>query len=126
MLVLTKENVTDNIIVTLNEKRTLAAPNYLFVFEHVTTKDQVKTILFSGDDLSSYPDRFNEFEIPTSVLFADESPGQFNYFIYEQVSAVNLDPAGLTEVEMGKMVLKTTAFNYTGYEATTSYKGYNG
>ena len=126
MIVLTKENVTDNIIVTLDEKRTLIDPYYLFIFEHVTTKDQVKKIISSTVDLSPYTERYNEFELLTSVLFAAVPHGQFNYFIYEQASAVNTDPTGLALVEMGKMVLKSIEFNYSGYEATTSYKGYAG
>jgi len=126
MLVLTKENETDNVIVTLNEKRTIEDPYYLFVFEHVTTKQQVKIVIPATAELSEYPDRYNEFTLSTSVLFVASEAGQFNYFVYEQESDSNTDTAGLALVETGKAVLNTLQFNYTGYETTTSYKGYGG
>lgn len=126
MVILTRENITDNLIVTLNEKKTISAPHYLFVFENVTTKEQVKFVLNSTTDLSLYPGRYNDFVINTSVKFAGATTGQWMYNIYEQDSSTNTDSTGLLEVETGKMILTTDLFNYEGYEATTSFKGYGG
>ena len=126
MVILTKENIADNMIVTLNEKKTISAPYYLFVFENVTTKEQVKFILNSTTDLSLYPGRYNDFVINTSVKFLGATIGQWNYNIYEQTSSSNTNSTGLLEVESGKMILTTDQFNYEGYEATTSYQGYGG
>lgn len=126
MVILTRENSIDNLILTLNEKKTISAPHYLFVFENVTTKEQVKFILNSTTDLSLYPGRYNDFVINTSVKFLGATTGQWNYNIYEQDSATNTNSTGLLEVESGKMILTTDLFNYEGYEATTSYKGYGG
>ena len=126
MVILTIENSIDNMILTLNEKKTISAPFYLFVFENVTTKAQVKFLLNSTTDLSLYPGRYNDFVINTSVKFAGATTGQWNYNIYEQASSTNTDTTGLLEVECGKMILTTDQFNYEGYEATTNYQGYGG
>jgi hypothetical protein len=126
MVILTIENSIDNMILTLNEKKTISAPFYLFVFENVTTKAQVKFLLNSTTDLSLYPGRYNDFVINTSVKFAGATTGQWNYNIYEQASSTNTDSTGLLEVECGKMILTTDQFNYEGYEATTNYQGYGG
>jgi hypothetical protein len=126
MVILTRESIADNLIVTLNEKKTISAPFYLFVFENVTTKVQVKFVLNSVTDLSLYPGRYNDFVINTSVKFAGATTGQWNYNIYEQASSSNTNTTGLLEVECGKMILTTDLFNYEGYEATTNYQGYGG
>lgn len=126
MIILTQENTTDNIIVTLNDSISIVAPFYLFVFENVTTKQQRKLVINSANDLSGYPTRFNEFEIPTAALFAGATAGQYNYFVYEQTSQTNTNATGLTMVEMGKAILKSTAFNYNGYTTQTNYSGYAG
>lgn len=127
MILLNKDTASQSIICTLNEKKTIASPFYLFVFKHVTTKEQIKFIADSNDDQSPFQDRYNEFIIATSTVFADSTPGQWNYFVYEQESSTNENPAGLTEVEMGKMELTSnTQFNFNGYAGTTSYRGYTG
>jgi hypothetical protein len=97
----------------------------LFVFEHVTTKEVVKLVINGIDDLSGYPARYNDFLIPAST-FATATQGQWNYFIYEQDNGSNLDADGLSEVEVGKMILKETTFSYNGYDKKTTYSGYGG
>lgn len=124
-----KQDETDAVmILTLTELVTLTAPYYLFVFTHVTTKDQVKFIKAEVDDESEYPQRFNQFTINAAVVFANQQPGEWHYKVYEQESAVNLDPAlaGII-LEEGKLLLdRESEFEYTQYEGTTSYKTYNG
>lgn len=126
MLELTKGQTSERIIVTLNELKTLTSPYYLFVFTHVTTKDQVKFI--AGADLSAYPERFNQFEVNTQELFGEFLKGEWHYNVYEQASNVNLDPANSTGlVENGKLSLNdSTDFNYQTYDIPVTYKAYNG
>ena len=123
MLLLTEGNATDNIIVTLNESKTITSPFYHFVFTNVTTNEQVIITKESTDDLSLYPDRYNEFQIATATDFLNKSAGQWNYIVYESLS-VTYD-TGLNVVELGKMLLqKSTELTISGSEITTTYKGY--
>jgi hypothetical protein len=116
------------IILTLTELVTLSAPNFLFIFTHVTTKDQVAFIKLDSDDESDYPQRYNQFTINPASLFGGRNSGEWHYAVYEQASASNLDPA-LAEapVEFGKMILeRSTDFTYQLYATPTTYKAYNG
>lgn len=123
MLVLQRGQVK-NIIVTLTEKTTLVNPYYLFLFVHVTTKTEVAIIRNSGDDLSDYPLRFNEFAIDETV-FPHE--GQWLYYVYEQESSTNTNATGLLEVENGKLnLLPANPFTYIKYQPTTGYHAYAG
>lgn len=127
MILLTADHTDDAIIVTLNEKRTLGAGYYLFVFTHILTKNVVNKIFGFLDDESAYPDRFNQFEIDTSTVFLDQPPGQWIYQVYEQASSVNTNTTGLNEVERGIMQLDPAeAFEFENYNPSTSFKAYNG
>ena len=122
MLTLLQGDTTDNIVVTLKEKTTLTNPYYLMVCEHITTKDQVIFIL--GSDLSSYPDRYNEFVITVSRF---TTTGQYLYKIYEQASSSNLDPTGLNMVENGRLqFVDSTPVGYVKYSPVTQFKTYAG
>lgn len=125
MLLLTIGEDKD-LIVTLNEKRTLDNGYYLFVFENVTTRDIVTKIFSFSEDESDYPERFNSFPL-SSTVFQDENTGDWRYKVYEQSSSTNTDPTGLTEVERGIMKLRpSTDFSFTEYTGTTSFKQYEG
>ncbi len=122
MLTLLQGDTTDNIVVTLKEKTTLTNPKYLFVFEHLTTKEQVKFI--AGSDLSAYPDRYNEFAVTISQFI---TLGQYIYKVYEQLSSSNLDPMGLNLVENGRAEFKdATPFAFTKYTPVTQFVTYAG
>lgn len=126
MVVLNKANTSESIIVTLREKAVIASPFYLFVFENVATKEQIKVIFDNADNQSPFS-RYDEFLINTSTIFATATAGQWNYRVYEQESSTNEDTTGLNEVECGKMELKkTNNFSYGGYENKASYTGYAG
>lgn len=127
MIVLTKGQSAENIIVTLNEKRTLSTGYYLFVFTNFTTKEVVNVIYsFLADD-SSFQTRFNQFEIDTQTIFGNYDVGQWWYDVYEQASSSNTDVAGLNKVECGVMKLNPASeFEFTTYEAATSYEQYQG
>ena len=114
------------LVVTLNEKRTLSSGYYLFIFEHITTRDQVAKVYGFGEDESSYPDRYNKFSIDTQTLFGTKPTGEYRYTVYESATATR-NPAGLTEVERGLMRLApAAAFGFEAYDGATSFKQYGG
>lgn len=127
MLRLNQAGTADKITVTLNEKRTLDAGYYLFRFIHIETRAVINKIYSFLDDDSAFQDRYNEFEINTATLFLNQPVGTWRYEVYEQASAVNTDPTGLTQVEKGLMeIIKTTPFAFENYDPQTSYKAYAG
>ena len=127
MLVFTKGQ-TAQMVVTLNEKKTLSSPYYLMVFRNTTTEEIVTIIVNSTSDTSLYPDRFNRFPVVVNTHFNNKPDGTWWYTIYEQASSSNTNPAlALTQLEQGYMKLKP-ATAYTVTEATTdnTYKVYEG
>jgi hypothetical protein len=114
---------TDEVIVTLKEKQTLAAPNYLFHFKQRTSNDIVAFVLLNAADLSTHKDRYNKFSINGVTHFANELAGEWEYRIYEQASTTNLLPllsAGL--LETGIMRLSATDnFDFTEYETNNTF-----
>lgn len=127
MIVLTKGNTAQRLIVTLNEKRTLSSGYYLFVFTHFTTGDIINKIYNFSEDNSSYQSRYNDFDINTQSLFGSSQVGQWRYDVYEQASSSNTNVTGLTKVESGVMVLNPAdEFAYETYEQTTTFKQYAG
>lgn len=125
MLSLTKETDSE-IVVTLNEKKTLDEGYWLFRFVHSETREVVSKIYSFDEDLSDYQSRYNKFELLATV-FENKPSGFWDYFIYEQASSSNTDPDGLTEVERGLMKLNSDdPFAFRQYEQETSYKVYAG
>lgn len=112
---------TNNIILTLAEKTTLANPTYLFEVTNDTSDVQ---LCFICTDISSNKERYNEFNIIDSLT---EYPlvgqvnfpliGFYKYNIYEQSSTSNLDPLLATNlVENGKLQVINNTNNVTEYE----------
>lgn len=128
MLEFKQDDTAAVMILTLTELVTLSAPHYLFVFTHVTTKDVVAFVKAEIDNESDYPQRYDQFTINASAVFAGKQPGEWHYKIYEQASAVNIDPdAAGAILEYGKLYLdRATDFSYTQYNSATTYKTYNG
>lgn len=126
MLNFTKGNTTQKMVVTLNERKTLTNPYYLFVFQNIQTRVDYPVVINSTSDLSSYPARFNEFQIDVQTVFGDVNVGDYNYSVYEQASSSNTDPTGLNLLENGKMKMRTTDTAIDAYETTTTYKAYKG
>lgn len=125
MILLTHGQIED-ITVTLNEKRTLDAGYYLFVFTHILTRNVINKIYNFLDDDSAYPERFNEFELDT-VIFNNEPIGMWTYEVYEQASSSNTNVTGLTQVEKGIMrLLPVTEFAFEKYNEPTTFKAYAG
>ena len=116
------------IIVTLKENVSIAEPYYLFVFRHVLTKQKIKFVKSEGQDESNNIERYNQFTIDASVVFANGPIGEWHYTVYEQVSPTNTDET-LTgnELEFGKLYLdRATEFQFTKYNEPQSFKVYNG
>jgi ABC-type molybdate transport system substrate-binding protein len=120
------KGINKNVVLTLSEFTTLTNAYYLFVFEHVTTKQLIKFILPMSADLSTHQFRYNEFLIAASN-FTSAPVGKYHYHIYQQASSSNTNTTGLTLVEQGKMDLNNAAaFEFTQYDTATNYTQYGG
>ncbi len=128
MLQFKQDDTAAVLILTLTELVSIPAPNYLFVFTHVTTKEIVAFVKSEADDESLYPQRYNKFTINAATVFAGKQPGEWHYVVYEQDNPVNMDPDNTNSIlEYGKLYLdRATEISYTQYEQATSYKTYNG
>lgn len=123
MLHIDQASTDARLIVTLREKQTLDSPFFIFVFTGVTSKEEVTFVKVTGDDLSAYPERFNEFSINASVLFANVEPGQWRYWVYESEDGAT--KGGL--LELGKAVLSASGVTLKTYEPEGStFKIYGG
>lgn len=122
MIYLTK-GATSQIVLTLTEKQTLSAPNYLFRFVHRATNVEVKFVLLNAADTSAYKERFNQFSIVTNTYFENSDSGEWEYFIYEQTSTTNTNPANATGlIEVGIMRLsESTSFSFTKYQTSNTF-----
>ena len=123
VMIYLRKGHTDTIVVTLTEKQTLTAPNYLFYFKQRTSNDVVAFVLLNAADVSAYKQRFNQFSIDTDTEFDGELAGEWEYFIYEQTSTSNTDPANATKLlETGIMRLADTeTFRFTEYETNNTF-----
>lgn len=109
MLHLTKGNI-DTIVVTLTEKCTLPAPNYLWVCTSRSTKEVVKFILLGSNDLTNASYRYNKFLFTTNSAFSTATNGEWSYIVYEQTSSNNLDPTLATGiVEKGQLTVNDSS-----------------
>ena len=122
MIYLTKGS-TSQIILTLKEKQTLSAPNYLFVFTHRGSNIEVKFVILNAADTSAFKDRFNQFSIVTNTYFGTQDSGEWEYQIYEQNSTTNTNPANATGlIETGIMRLsESTSFTYTKHQPNNTF-----
>ena len=130
MILLTDNNTEGSIVVTLNEKKSLTDPYYLFVFEHVSTNQNFSFVLNSSSDVSIYPERYNEFTIDVSEQFEQANSGFYNYYIYEQLSSDNKEislTGALLETGKMKMKLNTPSNTINAYRPNkATIKQYNG
>lgn len=122
----------NTITLTLTEKVTLDAPEFLFVLQNDSTKVEYT---FIAADISGYTDRYNKFII-TEKTSPDNLAGEvrlpdtgfYSYTIYEQESTTNLDKDLATGiVEIGKCLVSGTASTNTAHEnSNTTNVAYNG
>lgn len=107
MIYLEKGQV-NSFVLTLTEVTTIPNPYYLFEFE-----DEFNTtpspIYWEGVDTSSWTSRYNLFTIdePTDIDFVK---GQYRYKVYQSSTPI-LDPAGLTMIEEGRLVVAGVVTN---------------
>jgi hypothetical protein len=115
---------TSDVIVTLTEKQTLTAPNYLFYFINRTSNDVVAFVKLNNTDTSAYKDRFNKFSINATTFFTNKLSGEWTYYIYEQASTSNVNPNLATSLlETGILRLSdSTTFEFTEYETNNTFK----
>ena len=128
MLQFKQDDTEAELILTLTELVTITEPFYLFVFTHVANKDKVLFALFYDEDQSEYPTRYNQFTINPSTVFAGKQSGEWHYRVYQQETDSTIEPDSTDNLlEYGKLYLdRSTEFEYSQYESTTSYKAYNG
>lgn len=91
--------------VTATEKVTLSPP-YYFLLSLNNREDRSITYNVVVTDQSSFPTRYNQFNISTGVSGAWVK-GEYEYTIYAQSSSSNTVPANANEVvETGIMKIK--------------------
>jgi hypothetical protein len=101
-----------NWYLTLTEKTTISNPYYLFSLKHRLTAVEYNFLL---TDISSYKERYNEFEITEGATVTLDA-GEYLYRIYAQTSSVNTNPELANEiVEEGivKVDFDVTRTQYT-------------
>ena len=126
MPILINQNTVNNLTFTLKEKTTLSSPIYLFQFRNVTEKVSYYCIMA---DISLYKDRYNEFvftegtDLPLVGKLILGAGGQYEYFVYEQLSTTNLDTTLATGlVESGLMDLERASTTYNQHSIDQTYK----
>lgn len=117
--------------VTLKEKQTLTSPYFLVVLTNLSSKLRKYAIC---SDSSSYTDRYNSLtltesttELPLSGQVKLNEEGEWEYRIYEQSSATNLNPdAATTLLERGiaKVKSSTAPNTFTPYTDEVTYVEY--
>lgn len=121
MIVINKATVNDTIF-TLEEKRTLTSPTFLFRFIHDQTNTEK---LFIAADISGFVRRFNRFTIEETSA-EDLTDGKVSlkegfhvYEIYEQLSTTNLSLSlvdNKVPLEVGKIRVIGTDAIITEYD----------
>jgi hypothetical protein len=128
------KNQSNTLILTLNEKKTLASPVFLF---RCINDMQRTEVAFIAADISAYPTRYNKFTIvetagpqtPTSGIIELSPAGYWHYEVYEQTSTTNLDytKALPNQLEIGKLLVVGTPSQFTRYEQQDKkYTAYTG
>lgn len=109
MIYINKDEV-NNIVLTLSEVSTLSNPYYLFVFQNEMNPESDQ-ILFTTADISTYPERFNQFLLDEPVD-VELVKGQYSYFVYESlVLPVTIEDTTGIVIEEGRMVVSGAIIN---------------
>jgi hypothetical protein len=114
-MIFIERNTTNEVVLTLTEKVTIANPFFIFAFQPLATLDEYQPIIyFTTLDLSNYIDRYNLFEIEEDDAGSTTGgnsiplylkPGQYTYKAYESTTD-SLDPLTFGSLlEEGKMVV---------------------
>lgn len=98
----------NNIILTLNELKTLDTPEYVLILECIGTDR--KTACKLGTELSEYPERFNKFlltvkanaePLDSEVELLNE--GSYKYFVYEMEDADSFEFDDVDDLDLEDM-----------------------
>ncbi len=109
MIYINKDEV-NNIVLTLSEVSTLSNPYYLFVFQNEMNPES-NPILFTTADVSTYPERFNQFLLDEPVD-VELVKGQYSYSVYESlVPPVTIEDTTEIVIEEGRMVVSGAIVN---------------
>lgn len=94
----------NSIVLTLTEVSTFSAPYYLFVFQNEMNPTS-DPILFTAEDESTFPERFNLFYLDEPVD-VELMKGQYTYSVYESITPPTeiSDTTGVV-IEEGRMVV---------------------
>lgn len=131
-MILIHQGQANTVAVTLYEKTTIAAADVHYLFQF-TTPDLNTSQYCIPTDTSDFISRYNKFTItendapnPLTGQVSLKPSGQWHYYVYEQESAVNLDPTGLTLVESGICRVEKVVTGPTEYDSQpTEWKVYN-
>ena len=116
-MLIIQQSASTTLVVTVTELTTIPAPNYLFEFIHEQSLLSYFCILTNVSQATS---RFDEFVLIGNVDVAFKYKGAYIYNIYQQTSAVNLDPLlsqGLVETGRAEVVGAST-ITQTFYDTT--------
>lgn len=125
-MIIIKQGQTNQIVVTLTEKKVTSTSIYLFEFVNQTSSDKFYCV---SPDVSTSKNRYNEFCIEemtdasgttnpydSEILLA--LSGFYYYNVYENPSSL-LSPSGLNQVETGKcLVLANKTITAPVYQST--------
>jgi hypothetical protein len=120
-VILLKPTIKNQVALTLTEMVTLPTPYYLFELINKQSKEKK---YFIGQDTSLYSYRYNLFEIEVKsnpnplVSEVDLKLGdEYDYYVYEQSSPTNLDPANASGLlEEGILRYEKARTELTQYE----------
>lgn len=114
MIYITKGQLNE-VCLTLAESSIIENPYYLFVFEHEfdTSEDP---ILWQPTDTSSYPQRYNLFELVEGTDLT-LTQGQYTYKVYESVDVpTSVEDTNGIVIEEGRMVVELSYTTSTIYD----------
>ena len=115
-----EKNKINNFVLTLSENSFITNPKYLFEFKNEFIFDS-NSILWTQDDISSHPNRFNQFQLNESATGSTTGgtsislsliAGQYDYTVYESTVATLIVSATTGRViETGRMVVSLDGSN---------------
>ena len=109
MIYINKDEV-NNIVLTLSEVSSLTNPFYLFVFQNEMNPES-DPILFTTPDISTSPERFNQFLLDEPVD-VELTKGQYTYSVYESLIApITIEDTTGIIIEEGRMVVSGAVVN---------------
>ena len=121
-MLIIQRNGSSPLIVTVTELTTIASPNYLFEFIH---EQSFKSYVCILTNVSIATLRYDEFLLIDGVDLTFDYNGSYVYNIYQQTSAVILDPTlsqGIVETGRAEVVEAPTTNNF--YESPITFEIY--